>query len=185
MRRCVALLISLALLGPLAGTGHAKITTKTLGTDPAGDGTPALDVTYLKVGRLTSNLYIEIGVDKMLPPDGGVHQVAGINWAFNARGRTFIVEAFVDVGAPDFFLFEILHDGSHVQLASPTGEYTWSSGYINMLVPLKSIGAKSGTVIGHTDHSESGSDVAAFLHPAGVTTHYTDTMRTTKAFIVP
>ena len=185
MRKPVATLIALALLGSAAAPGHAKVTTTTLGTDPAGDGLPALDVTYLKVGRLGTDLYIQIGIDKMLPPDGGVHQIAGIDWAFGIKGRTFIAEAFVDAGAPDFFLFEILHDGSHVQLGSPTGEYTWSNGYINMRVPLKSIGAKSGTVITHADHSESGSDVSAYLHPAGVTTHYIDTMKTTKDFVVP
>ena len=185
MRQPVAVLIALVLLGSVAAPGHTKVATKTLGTDPAGDGVPALDVTYLEVGRLGTDLSIEIGVDNMLPPDGGLHQVAGIEWAFGAKGRTFIAEAFVDVGEPDFFLFEILHDGSHVQLDSPKGEYTWSNGYINILVPLKSLGAKSGTVITHADHSESGSDVAAYLHPAGVTTYYTDTMKTTRDFIVP
>ena len=185
MRKPGAALIALALLVSFAAPGHAKVATKTLGTDPAGDGLPALDVTYLKVGRLGADLYIEIGIDKMLPPDGGVHQIAGIDWAFGIKGRTFIAEAFVDAGAPDFFLFEILHDGSHRQLASPTGEYTWSNGHLNMRVPLKSIGAKSGTVIGHADHSESGTDVSAYLHPAGVTTRYIDTMKTTKDFRVP
>ena len=186
MRKHLAVLIVLALMGSGAAShAQAKVTTKTLGTDPAGDGQPALDVTYLKVGRLRADLYIEIGVDKMLPPDGGVHQIAGIDWAFGIKGRTFIVEAYVDAGAPDFFLFEILHDGSHAQLESPTGTYTWSNGYINMRVPLKSIGAKSGTVISHPQHSESGTDVSAFLHPSGVTTRYIDTMETSKNFVVP
>lgn len=185
MRKPLSILIALILLGSAAAPGHAKVTTKTLGRDAAGDGLASLDVTYLKVGRLGADLYIEIGIDKMLPPDGGFHQIAGIDWAFGVKGRTFIAEAFVDAGAPDFYLFEILHDGSHRQLASPTGEYTWSNGYINMRVPLKSIGAKSGTVITHADHSESGTDVSAYLHPAGVTTEYIDTMKTTKDFVVP
>jgi hypothetical protein len=185
MRKWAALLIALALLGSGATPGHAKVTTKTLGTDPAGDGPPALDVTYLKVGRLRADLYIEIGVDKMLPPDGGIHQLAGIEWAFAARGRTFVVEAVVDVGAPDFYLFEMLEDGTHVQLESPTGGYAWSNGYIHLLVPLESIGARSGTLISHSHHSESGYDVDSYLHPAGATTYYTDTMKTTKDFVVP
>ena len=185
MRKTTVVLLALALLVSFAGTGSAKVTTKTLGTDPAGDGPPALDVTYLKVGRLRTDLYIEIGVDKMLPPDGGIHQIAAIDWVFAINGRTFIVEAFVDVGSPDFFLFEILDDGSHKQLVGPTGDYTWSNGYINMLVPLKRIGAKSGSVIGRSDESESGADVSAFVHPAGVTTHYVDTMETTRDFVVP
>ena len=185
MRKTVAILTAFLLIVSTAHAALAKVTTKTLGNDQAGDGLPALDLTYLKVGRLGADLYIEIGVDKMLPPDGGVHQIAGIDWAFGVRGRTFVVEAVVDAGAPDFFLFEILHDGSHVQLGSPTGEYTWSNGYISMRVPLKSIGAKSGAVVSHADHSESGSDVSAYLHPAGVTTQYTDTMKTTKDFVVP
>lgn len=185
MRKVAATLISLALLVSFAATVHAKVTTKTLGTDPAGDGTPALDVTYLKVGRLSSDLYIEIGVDKMLPPDGGVHQIAGIDWAFGVKGRTFIAEALVDIGGADFYLFEVLRDGSHVQLDSPTGDYDWSKGYLSIRVPLKGIGARSGTVISHPDRSESGSDVSAFVHPLGATTYYVDTMKTTKDFVVP
>ena len=185
MRKSAGLLIALALLSSIAAPAHAKVSTKTLGTDPAGDGVPALDVTYLKAGRLRAALYVEIGVDKMLPPDGGIHKVAGIDWAFEVNGRTFIVEAFVDVGAPDFYLLEILKDGTHRQLDSPTGSYSWSDGYIHMLVPLKSIGAKSGTMISRAHHSESGSDVSAFLHPVGATTQYTDTMETTKNFSVP
>lgn len=185
MRKSVAILILLTVLGSAPFAAYARGAAKTLGTDPAGDGLPALDVTYLKVGRLQADLFIKIGVDKMLPPDGGFHQIAGIDWAFGVKGRTFIVEAFVNNGAPDFFLFEILHDGTHMQLASPTGEYTWSNGYIQMLVPLKLIGAKSGTTITHADHSESGTDVSAYLHPAGVTTEYIDTMKTTKDFVVP
>ena len=185
MRKSLAILIALTLVGPVANPGYAKVATKTLGTDPAGDGPPALDVTYLKAGRLRADLYIEIGVDKMLPPDGGVHQIAGIDWAFGVKGRNFIAEAFVDAGAPDFFLFEILPDGSHRQLASPTGEYIWSNGHIKMLVPLKSIGAQSGTVITHASRSESGTDVSAYLHPSGATTEYVDKMETTKDFVVP
>lgn len=185
VRDSVAVLIALVLLGTAAGPGHTKVTTKTLGVDPAGDGAPALDVTYLKAGRVGADLYVEIGVDKMLPPDGGVHQIAAIDWAFGVGGRTFVAEAFVDVGAPDFFLFEILHDGSHVQLPSPTGKYAWTDGYVNMRVPLKSVGARSGTVISHPEHSESGGDVSAYLHPVGVTTRYVDTMKTTKDFVVP
>ena len=184
MRKPIAILIAVVVLGS-AATSHAKTTTQTLGTDMAGDGLPAVDVTYLKVGRVRANLYIEIGVDKMLPPDGGFHQIAGIDWAFGVKGRSFIVEAFVDAAGADFFLFEILHDGRHVQLGSPTGRYTWTNGYINMRLPLKSIGARSGTRISHAQHSESGSDVSAYLHPAGVTTHYVDTMKTTRDFIVP
>ena len=185
MQKRAVLLVALAVLGALSSPAHAKVKTTTLGTDPAGDGVPALDVTYLKVGRLRADLYVEIGVDKMLPPDGGIHQIAGIDWAFEVNERTFIVEAVVDVGAPDFFLYEILEDGTHRQLDSPTGTYSWSDGYVHMLVPLKSIGAKSGTKISRAHHSESGSDVSAFLHPYGATTQYTDMMATTKDFAVP
>ena len=185
MRKSIAVLIALTMVGSAAAPGAAKVATKTLGTDQAGDGLPALDITYLKVGRLGADLYIEIGVDKMLPPHGGIHQVAGIDWAFGVRGRNFIVEAVVDAGAPDFFLFEILDDGSHVQLGSPPGTYEWSNGYIDMRVPLRSIGARPGAVISHADDSDSGGDVSAYVHPAGATTEYIDTMKTTKAFIVP
>lgn len=184
MRKTAALLIALALLGSLATPGLAKVVTKTLGTDPAGDGPPALDVTYLKAGRLRADLYLEIGIDKMLPPDGGFHQLPGIEWVFDVKGRTFIAEAVVDRGAPDFYLFELMEDGSAQQLDSPTGGYTWTNGYIHMLVPLKSIGAKTGTVISGTEDTEGGGDVDAHVHYlAG--TYYADAMTTTRNFVVP
>lgn len=183
MRKTAALLIALTLLGSLATPGHAKVVTKTLGTDPAGDGPPSLDVTYLKVGRLRADLYLEIGIDKMLPPDGGIHAAPGIEWVFDVKGRTFIAEAVVDRGAPDFYLFELMEDGSAKQLESPTGGYTWTNGYIHILVPLKNIGAKTGTVISGTEETEGGGDVDAHVHHAG--TYYADVMTTTKDFVVP
>lgn len=183
MRKFAALLIALALLGSLASSGHAKVVTKTLGTDPAGDGPPALDITYLKAGRLRADLYLEIGVDKMLPPDGGYHALPGIEWVFDVKGRTFVAEAVVNRGEPDFYLFEIMEDGSAKQLDSPTGGYTWTNGYIHMLVPLKDIGAAKGTVISGTENYESGGDVDAHIHHAG--TYYADVMATTRDFVVP
>ncbi len=185
MRKIWVLIAALALVGGLALPGQAKVVTKTLGTDPAGDGPPALDVTYLKAGRLRANLYLEIGIDKMLPPDGGYHQLPGIEWVFDVKERTFIAEAVVNRGSPDFYLFELLDDGSARQLESPTGGYGWMNGYIHMLVPLKTIGAKAGTVIsGAEGRTDSGGDVDAHVHyVAG--THYADAMTTTRDFVVP
>lgn len=183
MRKLAVFLAASVLMSLMAVPGNAKVVTKTLGTDPAGDGPPALDITYLKVGRLRSDLYLEIGIDKMLPPDGGIHQLPGIEWIFDVKGRTFLAEAVVNTGSPDFYLFEIHEDGSAEQLESPTGGYTWTNGYIHMLVPLKTIEAKTGTVISGTDETPGGGDVDAHVHHAG--TYYADAMTTTKDFVVP
>lgn len=183
MRQLAVLLVALALVGGIAVPGEAKVVTKTLGTDPAGDGPPALDITYLKAGRLRADLYLEIGVDKMIPPDGGYQAVPGIEWVFDVKDRTFVAEAVANFGGPDFYLFEFMPDGSAKQLESPEGGYAWTNGYIHMLVPLKTIGAKTGTIISGTDDYKSGGDVDAHIHHAG--TYYADVMTTTRDFRVP
>ena len=184
MRKTAALLIALCLLGSLATVVEAKVVTKTLGTDPAGDAPPALDITYLKVGRLRADLYLEIGIDKMIPPFGGYPSLPGIEWVFDVNGRTFVAEAVAD-RTPQFFFFELQDDGSFRQLENLEGGYAWTNGYIHMLVPLKSIGAKTGTVISGTDDTEGGGDVDAHVHAGPTTTHYADVMTTTRDFLVP
>ena len=159
-----------------------------LGTDPAGDGPPALDVTYLDVLRSKGDLEIRIGVENMLPAIGGVPEGPGIEWIFTAGKRSFIAEA-VASRTPKFFFFE-LKGHSYEQLQGITGTYDQAEGFIRMTVPLKLIGAKKGTVIsGFHDpldmiNKTNGTDVDAHVHNPAGGTEYFDDMKTTKAFVV-
>lgn len=179
-------LLSLALCGLLAATaapaGAAKTGLKTLGTDPEGDGIPGLDVTYLKVGRAGADLEVRIGL-LMTPQLGGYPDLPGIEWVFDANGRTFLAEAVKTAQGSDFYLFELAENGSFEQLDSPTGTYEGSDGYASILVPLEDIGARKGTVIKGTDGLENG-DVDAHVH-VGPLTHYPDGMETDKTYVVP
>ena len=177
--------IALALCAAVAASAlpvHAKGGLKTLGTDPAGDGLPGLDVTFLQVGRNGADLEIRIGL-QMLPQLAGFPDLPGIEWVFDANGRTFVAEAVKTANGSDFYLFEIADDGSFEQLAQPEGTYEGSDGYASILVPLKTIGARKGTVIRGTDGLEHG-DVDAHVH-VGTLTHYPDGMETNKGYVVP
>lgn len=179
-------LASLALCAAVAlsvtPASAAKSGLKTLGTDPAGDGVPGLDVTYLKVGRVGSDLEIRIGL-QMLPQLAGYPDLPGIEWVFDANGRTFVAEAVKTAGGSAYYLFELAEDGSFRQLDSPTGTYEGADGYASVIVPLEDIGATKGTKIKGTDGLEHG-DVDAHVH-VGTVTHYPDGMETDKTFIVP
>jgi hypothetical protein len=182
MRRIAALaLVSLFVIGP-AGTGLGAPRMVELGTDPAGDGLPALDVTYLQVGKAGANLEIRIGIDKMLPVLGGYPAAPGIEWVFEVKQRTFIAEVVAGTPEPDFYLFEE-KDGSFTQLASPQGTYDSADGYASVLVPLKTIGARRGVTISGVEGREHG-DVDAHVH-LGVTDYYPDGMQTTRSYVVP
>lgn len=183
------LVVALALSLPTAATGQSRL--KRLGEDPAGDGPPALDVTYLDVGKgglLTEDgvfqgLEIRIGVSGMLPEIGGYPDLPGIEWVFEVGKRTFVAEGVAGRRVPQFFLFE-LKDGAVHQLDSPVGTYDSDDGFIRMIVPFKSIGAKKGSVISGADETEGGGDVDAHVHyPSG--TYYADVMTTKKNFVVP
>lgn len=197
------ILVSLALCAAVAASvvpAHAKGGLKTLGTDPAGDGMPGLDVTSLQVGRNGANLEVRIGL-VMLPQLAGYPDLPGIEWVFDVtppatrcRGnsiciaearvtRTFIAEAVKTADGQDFYLFELKPDGSFEQLAQPEGTYVGSDGYASILVPLETIGARKGSVIKGTDGLEHG-DVDAHVH-VGTLTHYPDGMETNKAYVVP
>jgi hypothetical protein len=183
MRKTV---VSLALCAALAAgitpAGAGKGGFKTLGTDPAGDGLPGLDVTFLQVGRNGADLEIRIGL-QMAPQIAGYPDLPGIEWVFDVKGRTFVAEAVKTTGGADFYLFELADDGSFQQLESPTGTYEGSDGYTSILVPLKTIGARSGTVVKGTDGLDHG-DVDAHVH-VGPFTHYPDGMETEKSYVVP
>ncbi len=182
MRKLVGALAALSLLALLLAPAGASPRMKELGTDPAGDGPPALDVTYLQVGKNGSNLEIRIGIDKMLPVIAGYPELPGIEWTFDVKNRRFIAEAVAGRSGPIFFLFEE-KDGSFTQLERPKGTYDPADGYASILVPLKTIGAKSGVRISGADGLEHG-DVDAHVHLLA-TTLYPDGMQTTKDYIVP
>lgn len=174
----IVMFVSLAALAP-AGAGDAK--RKTLGTDPAGDSLPAVDLTYLEVGKNGRDLEIRIGVDGMIPPAGGYPEVPGIEWIFKVKKRTFLAEAVARRSAPLFLLFELKGD-AYEQIGNVEGTYEWSDGFISLLVPLDAIGATKGTrIVGAND---AGDDVDSHVHLPGRTL-YTDTFATTKHYVVP
>lgn len=182
MRRLGALALLLALVMGATPAGAQDPGFKRLGTDPAGDGHPALDVTFLDVGVTGKNLEIRIGLDKMLPVTGGYPDLPGVEWTFDVKDRTFLAEAVASARGPDFYLFE-LKGSSFTQLEKPTGTYDPADGYASVLVPLKTIEATRGTKIVGTKWLENG-DVDAHVHLLA-TTYYPDGMQTKKSFIVP
>ena len=170
-------LAALAVAGVLGAPAGAAGGMKTLGTDPAGDGPPALDLTALHAGRVGDDLQIHIGVANMLPVIGGYPQLPGIQWAFDVKGRTFVAEAYVDTRVPAFLLFEVKGDAFE-QIADLEG--TYANDIIEMNVPLKLIGAKSGTkIVGAGEN-----DVDAHVH-AGPQTYIADVLTTSKALVLP
>lgn len=182
MRKILAVVTAAMLLALLLAPAGAAPRLKELGTDPAGDGPPALDVTYLQVGKKGSDLEIRIGIDKMLPVISGYPELPGIEWVFQVKKRVFIAEAVASTDGPLFFLFEE-KDGAFQQLDAPKGTYDPADGYASLLVPLKTIGAKSGVKIAGVKGLENG-DVDAHVHLLA-TTLYPDGMETTKSYVVP
>ena len=180
--RLIRLVLCAALVFLLAPPATAGGGLARLGEDPAGDGPPALDVTYLEVGRMGSNLEIRIGVANMTPPNGGYPHLPGIEWIFDVKGTTYIAEGVATHGEPDFYLF-VKKGASYEQLDSPHGTYNWQDGYISIHVPLKDIGARSGTVISGVGKKGT-EDVDAHVH-VGPITHTPDAMATTKDYVVP
>jgi hypothetical protein len=170
---------ALACLVIAAPTAFAGGDPSELGTDPSGDGPPALDITYLQVAKQGKALNILIGIEGMFPQIGGYPEAPGIEWVFTVQGRTFVAEAVAGVNAPTFYLFEQKGD-SYVQLDSPTGTYDHANGYASVLIPMKTIGAKRGVIISGAGDN----DVDAHVH-LGPQTYYADTMTTTKSFVVP
>lgn len=180
--RLLQLTLCAALVCLLATPASAGGGLTRLGEDPAGDAPPALDVTYLEVGRLGANLEIRIGVANMLPPGGGYPLLPGIEWTFDVKGTTFIAEGVATTGEPDFYLF-VKRGDSYEQLDSPHGTYNWQDGFISIHVPLKDIGARSGTLISGVGKKGT-EDVDSHIH-FGVTDYYADRMATTKDYVVP
>lgn len=180
--RLGALVLLVALVAGAAPAGAKGPAFKTLGTDPAGDGHPALDVTFLQVAKVGKNLEIRIGLDKMLPVIGGYPDLPGVEWTFDVKDRTFLAEAVATATGPDFYLFELKGD-SYAQLEKPTGTYDPADGYASVIVPLKTIDASKGVKISGTKGLEHG-DVDAHVHLL-LTTYYPDGMQTEKSYVVP
>jgi hypothetical protein len=177
MKRLIATLVSAAVLASPAASAAPKL--KTLGEDAANDAVPALDLTYLQAGVSGKNLEIRIGIANMLPVIHGYPDLPGIEWLFDAGSRTFLAEAYVTDGEGAYLLYE-LKDGTFEEMGSIDGTYDQADGYLSMLVPLKTIGAKRGTKISGGGEN----DVDAHIHYlAG--TEYTDYITTTKGIVVP
>ena len=155
---------------------------KVLGTDPELDAAPSYDLTSLSVRKVAKDLEIQIGISGMTPPWGiVVPYLPGVQWAFDVKGRTYVAEAYVDpTSEPGYLLFEKKGE-VFTQLAELKGSYNWEDGFVSLRVPLKKIGARSGTVISGTG-KENDVDFHAHLGPH---TEYLDYLTTTKNFIVP
>jgi hypothetical protein len=192
MLKVASVVAALALLSGAITPAEAGPRFKTLGTDPAGDAPPALDLTYLKVGQaalktdegLKRAFEIRIGVEGMLPELGGYPDVPGIEWVFKIADRVFIAEG-VAGRTPRFFLFEMTPDGFE-QLESPFGTYDWEDGFIRIVVPLELVGARRGSVVTGEVVDELGADgdVDAHLH-IGPETYYADAFKTSGRFVIP
>lgn len=176
-RRAVAVaLVACIAAVPSAG---AETKMKRLGEDPALDGPPALDLTYVDVGRNGDDLEIRLGISGMTPVIGGYPQAPGIEWQFKVGNRRFLAEAYIGTTSGNYLLFEVVDDVFE-QIGTIEGTYTWTDGYISMLVPLEDIGAKAGTKIKGAGEN----DADAHVH-TGLNTVYTDYLTTTKAFKIP
>ncbi len=189
MRKILTMSLAMLLAAILTVPSGAAGKVVRLGTDPAGDGPPALDVTFLDVTTAGKDLEIRIGVDKMVPVTGGYPEGPGLEWIFTVGKRTFIAEA-VASRTPRFFFFELKKD-TFEQLQGITGTYNPADGFIRMLVPLELIGAKRGTRIGgyrkplEEISKTNGTDVDSHLHSAPGRTEYLDDMETTKTYRIP
>lgn len=189
MKKISVALLSLLLAASMGLPSGAAGKVTRLGTDPAGDGPPALDVTFLDVTTVKDALEIRVGVDKMMPIFGGYPKGPGIEWIFTVGKRSFIAEAVAD-RTPKFFFFELKGD-SYEQLQGMTGTYDPADGFIRMVVPFDLIGAKTGSrVSGYHKPLEmisktNGADVDSHLHTTPGRTEYLDDMKTTKSYVIP
>ena len=186
MRKALLLALAATLAITTAAPSGAGGKVVRLGSDPAGDAPPSLDITFLDVTRTEDQLEIRIGIDKMLPVTGGYGE-GPVEWVFKAGKRTFIAEA-LSGRTPRFFLFEVKGD-TYEQLDAPTGTYSAEDGFARILVPLETLGAKTGTkIVGFRDaipaiDKPGGQDVDSHVHTVG--TQYLDTFTTTRGYIVP
>jgi hypothetical protein len=180
-RTTVGALIALALTtSMLLPSAAAAKPMKVLGTDPALDGAPAADLVSLAAATHGSDFHIQIGLAQALPVQGS-YPGAGIEWAFEVRGRTFLAEAHPEPGEMRYTLFEISGDELR-QVEILDGAFDTEAGLIDMYVPLQSIGARKGTKIsGAGDGSTPDADIHQHAGPAS---RELDAMTTTSDFVV-
>lgn len=176
-RAITALALAATALLP---TGAHAASMKVLGTDAALDGPPGADLVSLAAAKHGSDFHIQIGLAQALPQQGS-YPGAGIEWAFEVRGRTFLAEAHPEPGEMRYTLFEIQGESLR-QVEILEGSFDTESGLIDMYVPLASIGARKGTKIsGAGDGSTP--DVDIHQH-AGAASRELDALTTTKDFVV-
>lgn len=174
----VTTVFAAAALSTQAVAAEPKL--KQIGIDAAFDAAPAVDLTYLKVGRVGDKLEIRFGLNGMVPVQGS-YPKAGIEWAFKSAGRTFVAEGHPDAGAQFFTLFEV-QGGALSQVAILEGSFESEQGYMVLWVPLNEIGASTGTRIGGAPLDGS-NDVDIHQH-AGPVSPAMDAMATTQAYVV-
>lgn len=171
--------LALAATALLPSAAHAA-PMKVLGTDPALDGAPAADLVSLAAATHGSDFHIQIGLAQALPLQGS-YPGAGIEWAFEVRGRTFLAEAHPEPGEMRYTLFEVQGDSLR-QVEILDGAFDTDTGLIDMYVPLASIGARKGTKIsGAGDGSTADADIHQHAGPAS---RELDALTTTKDFVV-
>lgn len=176
-RALVALAIATMTSLPSGATAGPM---KVLGTDPALDGPPAADLVSLAAAVHGADLHVRIGLAHLVPLQGS-YPGAGVEWAFEVRGRTFLAEAHPDPGEMRYTLFEISGESLR-QVAILDGGFDPTTGRIDMYVPLQTIGARKGTkVSGAGDGSVADVDIHQHAGPAS---RELDTLTTTKDFVV-
>lgn len=174
-------LTALALAASMSlPSGATAAPMKVLGTDPALDGAPAADLVSLAAAMHGADFHIQIGLAQALPVQGS-YPGAGIEWAFDVRGRTFLAEAHPEPGEMRYTLFEITGDSLR-QVKILEGAWDAQTGLIDMYVPLQSIGARRGTRIsGAGDGSTPDADIHQHAGPAS---RQLDALTTTSDFVV-
>ena len=178
LRCMVATVFAAAALSTQAVAAEPKM--KQIGIDAAFDAAPAVDLTYLKVGRAGDKLEVRFGLNGMLPAQGS-YPKAGIEWAFKSAGRTFVAEGHPDAGAQFFTLFEV-QGGGLTQVAMLEGSFESEQGYMVLWVPLNEIGATKGTrIVGAA--LDGSNDVDIHQH-AGPVSPAMDSMATTQPYVV-
>lgn len=176
--RALAALVFASLLSLPYSAAAAPM--KVLGTDPTLDGPPAADLVSLAAATHGADFHIQIGLAQALPVQGS-YPGAGIEWAFEVRGRTFLAEAHPEPGEMRYTLFEVQGDSLR-QVKILEGAFDTESGLIDMYVPLATIGARKGTKIsGAGDGSTPDADIHQHGGPAS---RELDALTTTSDFVV-
>ena len=178
MKRIVAFALSAAMLFAASPSGEAAPKMKQLGTDAALDGPPGGDVTSLAVGKEGKNLVIEMGMT-FVPAQGGIPG-SGAEWSFTIGPRTFVAEGHPEGGGEySFHLYQVSGEFFE-EIATVEGAVDTIAGTQTMLIPLKLIGGKRGSVV----RGAGDGDVDVHLH-ASAASRVLDTMTTEGSFRIP